>query len=258
MGNVAVCSEMARALEQRCGNSSVCPETRPWPLPMVHCPKKAILKDQAPAWCPVWIYCLLCCCVASWNWAGHFTRMLCQAEFLFTHRWHGNHNLQEHRPYWLLSSWWGVCCCSVTKSCPTLCDPMNFSRPGFPTLHYLLEIVHTHVHWMASADGWHPLMPSNHLILCHPPLFLPSIFPRIRVFSSGSALHIRWPKLLELQLQHQSLQWIFRVDFPLGLTGLVSLMFKGFPWWLRWWEVWSTANDPSISFLPLSCNGCTS
>jgi len=37
-------------------------------------------------------------------------------------------------------------------------------------------------------------MPSNHLILCHPLLFLPSIFPSIRVFSNESALHIRWPK----------------------------------------------------------------
>ena len=37
-------------------------------------------------------------------------------------------------------------------------------------------------------------MPSNHLILCHPLLFLPSIFPSIRVFSSESALHIKWPK----------------------------------------------------------------
>ena len=38
------------------------------------------------------------------------------------------------------------------------------------------------------------VMPSNHLILCHPLLFLPSIFPSIRVFSDESALHIRWPK----------------------------------------------------------------
>ena len=38
------------------------------------------------------------------------------------------------------------------------------------------------------------VMPSNRLILCHPPLLLPSIFPRLRVFSSESALHIRWPK----------------------------------------------------------------
>ena len=54
------------------------------------------------------------------------------------------------------------------------------------------------------------VMPSNHLILCHPLLLLPSIFPSIRVFSNESTLHIRWPKVLELQ--HQSFQWIFRVD----------------------------------------------
>ena len=39
-----------------------------------------------------------------------------------------------------------------------------------------------------------PVMPSNHLILCHPLLFLPSIFPSIRLFSTESVLHIRWPK----------------------------------------------------------------
>ena len=38
------------------------------------------------------------------------------------------------------------------------------------------------------------VIPSNHLILCHPLLLLPSIFPSIRVFSNESALHIRWPK----------------------------------------------------------------
>ena len=43
-----------------------------------------------------------------------------------------------------------------------------------------------------------PVMPSNHLILCHPLLFLPSIFPNIRVFLSESALHIRWPKYWSL------------------------------------------------------------
>ena len=56
------------------------------------------------------------------------------------------------------------------------------------------------------------VIPSNHLILCRPLLLLPSVFPSIRVFPSELALHIRWPKL-ELQLQHQSFQWIFRVDF---------------------------------------------
>ena len=49
--------------------------------------------------------------------------------------------------------------------------------------------------------------PSNHLILYHSLLLLPSIFPSIRVFSNESALHIRWPKYWEFQLQHQSFQW---------------------------------------------------
>ena len=56
------------------------------------------------------------------------------------------------------------------------------------------------------------VMPSNHLILCHSLLLLPSIFPSIRVFSNESVLHIRWPKDWS-QLQHLSFQWIFRTYF---------------------------------------------
>ena len=57
------------------------------------------------------------------------------------------------------------------------------------------------------------VMPSNHLILCRPHALLSSIIPSIRVFSNELALCIKWPKVLELQLQHQSFQWIFIVDF---------------------------------------------
>ena len=81
-------------------------------------------------------------------------------------------------------------CCSVAKSCLTLCDPMDCSIPGFPVLHYLLEFAQIHMHWVSDSM-------SNHLILCHPLLLLPSMFPIIFsnwVFSSESALHIRWPK----------------------------------------------------------------
>ena len=75
---------------------------------------------------------------------------------------------------------------SVGQSCPTLCDPMNHSMPGLPVHHQLPESTQTHVHWVGDAI--------NHLILCHPLLLLPSIFPSIRVFSNELALHIRWPK----------------------------------------------------------------
>ena len=69
------------------------------------------------------------------------------------------------------------------------------------------------------------VMPSNHLILYHPVL-LPSIFPSIRVFSSVSALPIRWPEYwssVSASILPVSIQgW-----FPFGLTGLISLLFKG-------------------------------
>ena len=67
-----------------------------------------------------------------------------------------------------------------------LCDPMNHSIPGLPVHRQILESTQTHV--------IESLMPSNHIILCHPLLLLPSIFPSIRVFFKESALHIRWPK----------------------------------------------------------------
>ena len=78
-----------------------------------------------------------------------------------------------------------ACCCSVTKLCPTLCDPMGYSSPGFPVLHYLRSLLK----FMSIAS----VILSNHLIICCPLLLLPSIFPSIRVFSKESVLHIRWP-----------------------------------------------------------------
>ena len=176
-----------------------------------------------------------------------------------------------------------LCCCSVSQSHLTLCDPKDYSPHGFPVLHYLPEFSQTHVHWAGDAirpscplprgrdalcfchqsfqalgsfpvswvfassgqsirtsasassfqwiswgvqfsrsavsdsatpwtaerqaslsitNSWSLLkpmsiesvMPSHHLILCHPLLLPPSVFPSIRVFSNESALCIRWPK----------------------------------------------------------------
>ena len=74
---------------------------------------------------------------------------------------------------------------SVAQSCLTLCDPRTAARQASLSIassQSLLELMSIEL-----------VMPSNHLILCHHVLMLPSIFPSIRVFSSESVLHIRWP-----------------------------------------------------------------
>ena len=79
-----------------------------------------------------------------------------------------------------------TCCCSVAKSCLTLCDLMACSTPVFPVLHYVPEFAQIHIQWFCDAIlSSYPLPP---LIL------LPSVFPSIRVFSNESVLCIRWPK----------------------------------------------------------------
>ena len=88
-------------------------------------------------------------------------------------------------------------------SCVRLCNPMDCSKPDFPVLHHLLELAQTHV--IES-------MPSSHLILCHPLLLLPSIFPSIGVFSNESVLRNRWPK-----------NWSFSISPSNEYWGLISV-----------------------------------
>ena len=73
-----------------------------------------------------------------------------------------------------------------------------------------------------------PVMPSNHLILCCPLLHLPSIFPRIRVFSNESILGIRWPKYWNFSFSKSVLLMNIQDWFSWGWTGWISLQSKGF------------------------------
>ena len=98
-----------------------------------------------------------------------------------------------------------LCCCSLTKLCMTLCDPIDYTHQA--SLSF------------CSSMSWFKLMsselmlPSNHLLFGHPRLLLSSIFPRIRAFSSELVLHIKQPK-----------DWSFSFSISLSneYSGLIS------------------------------------
>ena len=115
-------------------------------------------------------------------------------------------------PFFIFIKIWAFCCCccSVAKLHLTLCDPMDCSTPGFPVLQYLSEFAQIYVHWVSGVIQLsHPLLHPS------PPAF--NLFQHQGLFQWVSSLH-QVAKVLELQLQHQSFQWIlglisFRIDW---------------------------------------------
>ena len=108
---------------------------------------------------------------------------------------------------WLLHRMFHFCGCfsSISKSYPIksyLCNPTDCSTSGFPVLHCFLEFAQTHVHWVIQSS--HPLLPPS------PPAL--KISQHQGLFQWIGSSH-KVAKVLGLQLQHQSFQWIFRVDF---------------------------------------------
>ena len=104
------------------------------------------------------------------------------------------------------------------------------SSLSFPIFQSLLELMSIEL-----------VMPSSHLVLCCPLLLLPSIFPSIRVFYKESTFHIRWPKYWSFNFSI-SLPMNIQDLFPLGLTGLISLMSKGV------WRVFSNTTVQKHQF----------
>ena len=99
---------------------------------------------------------------------------------------------------------------SVTQSCLTAYNPMNCSMPGLPVHHQLVSI--------------ESMMPSNHLIFCHPLLLPPSIFPSIRVFSSELVLHIMWPKCWSFSFSiSPSNEYSGLISFRMDWFGLLAV-----------------------------------
>ena len=92
----------------------------------------------------------------------------------------------------------------VAQSCPTLCDPMDCSMPGFPVHHQLPELTQTHVHHVSDA-----IQPSHPLSSPSAPAF--NLSQHQGLFKWVSSSH-QVATVLEFQLQYQSFQWIFRTD----------------------------------------------
>ena len=107
---------------------------------------------------------------------------------------------------------------SVTQLCPTLCDPMDCSRPDFPVHHQLLELTQTHVHWVGDA-----IQPSHPLLSPSPPAFNLSQNQGLFQWVSSSD---QVDKILELQLSASVLPMNIQSWFPLELTGMSFLLSK--------------------------------
>ena len=113
---------------------------------------------------------------------------------------------------------------SLAQSCPTFCNPMDCSMPGFPVRHHPSRLLK-----LLSIES---VMPSNHLVLCRPLLLLPSIFLSLRILSNESALHIMWPEY-----------WSFSVSSSPSneYSGLVSFR-------IDWFDLLAVPRDSQESY----------
>ena len=112
----------------------------------------------------------------------------------------------------------GCCCCSVTQSCPSLCDPMDCSTPGFPVLHHLPELAQTHMHWVGDA-----VQPSYLLLSPSPPVFN---LPQHQGFFKWVSSSHQVAKVLEFWFQQQSFKQYSGLTF-FRMDHWISLPFKG-------------------------------
>ena len=110
----------------------------------------------------------------------------------------------------------------ISQSCLTVCDPVNCSMPGLSVHHQLPSVK--------------SMMPSSHLILCHPLFLLPPMLPSIRVFSNESTLHMRWPKYWSFS---------FSISPSNEYSGLISFRMD----WLDLLAVQGTLKSTSCNIL---------
>ena len=110
-----------------------------------------------------------------------------------------------------------ICCrYSVAKLCSTLCDPMDWSTPGLPVPHHLLEFAQVCVHWISDTTQLsHPLLPSSAFNLSQHQ----GLFQWVDFTSGGQSI--------EASVSASILPMNIQGWFPLGFTGLISLQSKG-------------------------------
>ena len=158
------------------------------------------------------------------------------------------------------------CCCSVAKSCPTLCNPMKCSTPGSPIPHYLPEFAQIHVHWVSDAiHPSHPLLPSSLFVFNlsqHQGLFqwvgssqqvakvleLQLLISPYNEYSSLISIRIEWIDLIAVQgtlkslLQHHSSKasilghsalLMVQLSYPYLTTGKTKTLTNG-PLLAKW------------------------
>ena len=126
-----------------------------------------------------------------------------------------------------------VCCCSVPKSCLTLCNPRDCSLPGFPVLHHLPELAQTHVHQVSAAIQ--PSYPLSFFSFCLQSFPESGSFPMSWLFTSGGQRTGASASASVLSVNIQG--WL-----PLRSTGWISLLSKGL------WRVFSSTTNRSINF----------
>ena len=130
---------------------------------------------------------------------------------------------QFHRKFWVIKTVDGHCLCislSTSNSrFPIVVQSLShvglFAAPW--TAAHQASLSFTKSRSLLKLMSIESVMPSNHLVLCCPLLLLPSIFPTIRVFSSESVLHIRWPKY-----------WIFSISPSNEYSRLISIRIDWF------------------------------
>ena len=105
---------------------------------------------------------------------------------------------------------WNIICLTIRSDQSLSCVRL-FATPWIAA--HQASLSNTNSRSSLRLTSIESVMPSSHLILCRPLLLLPPVPRSIRVFSNESTLRMRWPKYWSYQLQHQSFQWICRIDF---------------------------------------------